>query len=70
MSSWRLLGDQVSGRQGRLLGTCCVPRTTRGDLWVGGAAAVDTTFATWFPGERNYVPGSLVTYDANGSPQP
>ena len=33
------------------------------------ASVLGITFAAWFPGERNYVPGSLVTYDANGSPQ-
>lgn len=34
------------------------------------ASVLGTTFAAWYPGERNYVPGSLMTYDANGSPQP
>jgi hypothetical protein len=32
------------------------------------ASLLGTTFAAWFPGERSYVPGSLMTYDANSSP--
>jgi hypothetical protein len=29
-----------------------------------------TTFAAWFPGERDDVLGSLLAYHATGSPQP
>lgn len=32
------------------------------------ASLLGTTFAAWFPGERAYVPGSLVVYDSNNTP--
>lgn len=34
------------------------------------ASLLGDTFAAWFPGDRSYVPGSLLTYGADGRPRP
>ncbi len=61
-------GDSVA-----YLGGSVPPGTTKvtfdlSDGTTVQASLLGTTFAAWFPGERNYVPGSLITYDANNSP--
>jgi hypothetical protein len=66
-TSW-IGGDSVA-----YLGGSVPPGTTKvtfdlSDGTTVQASLMGTTFAAWFPGERNYVPASLVTYDANNSP--
>ena len=64
---WRFRG--LPGRQ------CLPPGTTKvtfdlSDGTTVRASLVGDTFAAWFPGDRSYVPGSLLTYGADELPLP